>query len=122
MQVEEKGTEALKRAKDNFGKQKGATDFLNWAQKQFKCCEFDNNATKCVVESCYPSKNCTGTRYSDDCKDAFVDFVENNLVVIGAVALAIAFVQVRKSLFQIFKVTEGLKVTQNFKGYFESFT
>ena len=66
------------------------------------------------VKSCYPDEDCNNTKFEDDCKDAFIDFVEANLVVIGAVALAIAFVQVRRS--DCFKFLRLRKV------YLESFT
>ena len=70
---------------------------MDWAQQQFKCCENATSTQKCpkgYVKSCFQDENCNGTRFTKDCKDSFIDFVENNLVVIGAVALAIAFVQV----------------------------
>ena len=87
---------------------------MDWAQQKFKCCEFKNK-TVCI-NSCYADKDCksNSTRYTKDCKDGFTDFVENNLVVIGAVALAIAFVQVRRSVY--FKFLRLRKV------YLESLT
>ena len=69
---------------------------------------------KSGVKSCHPDENCNKTIFKDDCKDAFIDFVEVNLVVIGGVALAIAFVQVRRS--DCFKCLRLRKV------YLESFT
>lgn len=90
---------------------------MNWAQQRFKCCEKVNSTENCPkgeVKSCYKGENCNGTKYTGDCKQGFIDFVENNLVVIGAVALAIAFVQVRGSV--CFKILRSRKV------YLESFT
>lgn len=86
---------------------------MDWAQQKFECCEF--NKTVCI-NSCHSDKDCknNSTRYTKDCKDGFTDFVENNLVVIGAVALAIAFVQVRRSVY--FKFLRLRKV------YLESLT
>ena len=97
---------------------------MDWAQHRFKCCEIKNttavtDADVCQkkddgVKSCHPDKDCSKGIFNDDCKDAFIDFVEANLVVIGAVALAIAFVQVRRS--DCFKFLRLRKV------YLESFT
>ena len=91
---------------------------MDWAQQQFKCCEKVNSTENCPkdgeVKSCYKGENCNGTLYKGDCKQRFIDFVENNLVVIGAVALAIAFVQVRGTV--CFKILRSRKV------YLESFT
>lgn len=100
--VEKKATDALNRAKSNYDKEKGAKAFLNWAQQRFKCCEKVNSTENCPkgeVKSCYKGENCNGTKYTGDCKQGFIDFVENNLVVIGAVALAIAFVQILGIIF-----------------------
>ena len=76
---------------------------MNWAQQQFDCCQNPSsniNSTICSngdVKSCYPDEDCKKKKYTDDCKNGFIDFAKKNLVVIGAVALAIAFVQVRRS-------------------------
>lgn len=96
--VEEKATKGLDRAKDKYKEEPGAKSFLDWAQQKFECCEF--NKTVCI-NSCHSDKDCknNSTRYTKDCKDGFTDFVENNLVVIGAVALAIAFVQILGIIF-----------------------
>ena len=99
----------LENAVTQYGTQDGATKLMDWAQQKFKCCgtvgptDYDilkGNGTTCGtglgVKSCYPDEKCGGTDlYKAGCKTKFVDFVKHNLVVIGGVALAIAFIQVR---------------------------
>lgn len=117
--VEDKATDALDRAvKDYQNKdQPGAKKIMDWAQQRFECCGSSNasnyadfvsvNGTEpadyCKKDSkpvsCHRGDSCNGTIFGEGCKQGFVDFVENNLVVIGAVALGIAFIQLLGIIF-----------------------
>lgn len=86
----------------------GEKKLLDWAQKSFKCCgssgssdypKSTSNNTVCAgtggVPSCYSNGKCTGgTLYTQGCRKGFIDFIKSKLVVIGAVAVGIAFIQV----------------------------
>ena len=87
--------------------QPGAKELLDWAQQKFECCGRNGSAeypsstssndtcTNGGVKSCYSDNTCSGTLFTKGCEASFADFVRHNLAVIGAVALGIAFIQVR---------------------------
>jgi CD63 antigen len=112
-QVEESSKDALKRALDDYmsDDQPGASDLLDWAQQKFACCgndgpedynRYGNNGTcgpNNGVQSCHENNLCTGTLYDSGCHESFAEFIRDNLVVIGVVALAIGFVQLLGIIF-----------------------
>lgn len=77
---------------------------MDWAQPFFKCCGSKDTTYKAhtgngtcpdnTPDTCHPDSNCNKTKYDKSCEAGFIDFVKDNLVVIGAVALAVAFIQV----------------------------
>lgn len=80
---------------------------LDWAQQKFECCGRNGTAeypkssssndtcTTGGVKSCHADNKCSGQLFTKGCEASFIDFVKHNLAVIGAVALGIAFIQVR---------------------------
>lgn len=111
--VEDYASEGLKRAvKDYFNKEEpGAKEFLDWAHDRFDCCGNNgssdfNNATKndtCGldngVRTCHKDNDCAKTLYKVGCKSSFSEFIKKNLVVVGVIALSIAFVQLLGIVF-----------------------
>lgn len=102
--VKDAATEALTRAVDNYKTEEGARKMIDWAQQRFECCgntgaaDYGHNTT--IPISCCKDKvdPCT-TPYADGCADKFEAFIRHNLVVIGAVAIAIAFMQLLGIIF-----------------------
>ena len=108
LKVEDYASDGLKRAVNDFFNEDepGAKELLDWAQKKFDCCGNNgpadfNNATANTtcglnngVNTCHKDSNCSKTLYKDGCKSKFSDFIKKNLVVVGVIALSIAFIQV----------------------------
>lgn len=108
---------ALKKGLSKYHSEKGAKDFFNWLQKDFKCCGIDSsgdwknsnatgNSTAGVPSSCCKTDNSNAdcvkkadNIYTSGCKKSFQDFVNGKLVLIGAIALAIAFIQILGIIF-----------------------
>jgi len=103
----------LKKEIENYNKN-GESLLLNWAQQKLKCCgqngptEYNGhtaNSTEIFcgagqgVASCHDGNKCTGTLYSDGCQDKLVKFVKENMLLIGGVALGIAFIQLLGIVF-----------------------
>lgn len=111
--VEEKATDALKRAVKNYDEtnvEPGAQKLMDWVQQEFSCCGYEdkrpttstntNGTCKAnVVKSCYKDEDCNKEEFKKNCKQSFIDFVEKNLAIIGAVSLAIAFVEILGIIF-----------------------
>jgi len=104
--VKETADKGLKRAIDNYDndKEKGAKDFVDWVQTEFTCCGMDGASDwqTALPASCCDAdvKNCTiTTAHQEGCLLKFEEFVHDNLVVIGAVAIAIAFIQLLGIVF-----------------------
>jgi len=110
--VEETATKALKSAVANYSNsdQPGAKKLLDWAQNKFHCCgvngthfAYKNSTDFCSgskkPKSCHIDESCAKSLYTEDCKQEFIDFVKDNLVVIGGVALGIAFIQLLGIIF-----------------------
>jgi len=102
--VKETADKGLERAIENYETEKGAKDFVNWVQTEFKCCGVDGPASwkGAVPESCCAPdvKNCTvASAEQEGCLVKFEEFVHDNLIVIGAVAIAIAFLQLLGIVF-----------------------
>lgn len=91
---------------------------LNWAQEKFECCGLDGpadydthnstDASFCspkgavkgqAVKTCHPKKDCAETVYAKGCKDQVVDFVKSNMILVGGVAIGIAFIQLLGIVF-----------------------
>ena len=89
----------------------GAQDILDWAQQKFQCC--GNNGTSDYknlkgndscgadkgVKTCHKDKDCNKKLYPDGCKSKFDQFIKKNLVVVGVIALSIAFIQLLGIVF-----------------------
>jgi len=91
-----------------YNKTESTTDLFDKVQQTFDCCGTDN-ATEWakylgpdnVPDSCCKdeSANCgrqysPGSIYTDSCKDALFDFLADNIVVIAAIAIAVALIQI----------------------------
>lgn len=120
---------ALKKGLEKYGKEEGANVFFDWLQQEFKCCGIDGqkdwkpkassnatvapvgNATVAPVASGVPKSCCikdhtkpncvkvSANLYTAGCKKKFEDFVKAKLVLIGAIALGIAFLQILGIIF-----------------------
>ena len=72
---------------------------MDWAQQRFECCgntgpaDYGVNATL-PVTCCKDKADPCLAPYGTGCAEKFEGFIRHNLVVIGAVAIAIAFMQV----------------------------
>lgn len=107
-EVEKVTKDALERAINEYENddQPGAKEMLDWAQHKFECCgregPTDLDSIKGLnvtcgagkgVQSCHAGQKCSGKLYTKGCQVEFADFVKENLVVIGVVALSIGFIQ-----------------------------
>lgn len=105
---------ALKKGVSKYHSEKGAKQFFDWLQSEFKCCGIDGqvdwgNSTSgnsTIPASCCKTDktdaacaNTASNLYTVGCKQKFQDFVKAKLVLIGAVALAIAFLQILGIIF-----------------------
>jgi len=103
--VKETADKGLERAIENYDneKEKGAKDFVDWVQTEFTCCGTNGPSEwQTLPASCCDAdvKNCTiATAHQEGCLLKFEEFVHDNLVVIGAVAIAIAFIQLLGIVF-----------------------
>merc|ERR1711872_698545 len=117
--VVEMADKALKNGLKKYQKEKGAKEFFDWLQQGFDCCGIDGqsdwtgknatisvNGTSALPASCCKTDNTnakcvnkSGNLYIVGCKQKFLDFVKDKLVLIGAVALAIAFLQILGIIF-----------------------
>jgi len=105
---------ALEKAVKQYGEVEGEKKLLDWAQKTFKCCgnagASDFSAQKngtCKgtnqgVASCHEGGKCSGALNKDGCRKGFIDFIKSKLVIIGAVAVGIAFIQLLGIIFACF--------------------
>jgi len=101
--VKKAATDALNRAVEKYPDEKGAKKMIDWAQQRFECCgnqgptDYKNGT---VPASCCKDKvNPCVTPYTEGCAEKFEAFIRHNLVVIGAVAIAIAFMQLLGIIF-----------------------
>jgi len=105
---------ALEKAVKQYGTVEGEKKLLDWAQKTFKCCgnagAADFGTQKNVtcsginqgVASCHVGGKCSGELNADGCRKGFIDFIKSKLVIIGAVAVGIAFIQLLGIIFACF--------------------
>lgn len=91
----------------------GESLLLNWAQQKLECCgrlgpkDYDGHASNSTdfcaagkgVTFCHVGKKCDGKLYEDGCQDKLVKFVKENMLLIGGVALGIAFIQLLGIVF-----------------------
>jgi len=96
----------------NYNKN-GESLLLQWAQQKLKCCgrtgaaDFDTHASNSTdfcgtgkgVKSCHDGDKCDGKLNGDGCQDKLVAFVKQNMILIGGVALGIAFIQLLGIVF-----------------------
>ena len=94
---------------------------MDWAQQEFDCCGSynvtdypDPNSNKAAfnytglcdgggVSSCYSNKTCDGVLYKKGCERALANFLKDNMIIIGAVAFGIAFIEVSCGHTKIFE-------------------
>lgn len=106
---------ALKQAVGDYGTNDGEKKLLDWAQKTFECCGVEGpadfakskNVTLCKgvnkgVPSCHKGGTCAGELRKSGCRKGFIDFIKEKLVIIGAVAVGIAFIQLLGIIFACF--------------------
>ncbi|XP_065655591.1 23 kDa integral membrane protein [Hydra vulgaris] len=89
----------------------GASELLDWAQQKFECCGtkgpsdykgLKTNATCGIgkgVKTCHQNKDCANKLYNEGCQNKFEKFIKKNLIVVGVIALSIAFIQLLGIVF-----------------------
>jgi len=98
----------------NYNKN-GESLLLQWAQQKLECCgqtspkDYDGHASNSTdfcktgvsqgVKSCHKGNECKGKLYTKGCQDKLVKFVQENMILIGGVALGIAFIQLLGIVF-----------------------
>jgi len=96
----------------NYNKN-GESILLQWAQQKLECCgrvgptDYDGHTSNSTdfcgagkgVKSCHKEKDCSKKLYGDGCQDKLVEFVKENMILIGGVALGIAFIQLLGIVF-----------------------
>lgn len=112
--VKDVATKAVNKAIKDYGPQNAATKLMDWAQHKLKCCGSAgpgdytkrNTTASCGagkgVKSCHDDKDCKKKLYSVGCKSKLIDFIKENLVVIGGVAVGVAFIQLLGIIFACF--------------------
>ena len=93
--VETEVDEILQRTVNLYDSDHGSKIFMDWAQKTFECCGNKKGASD--YKGSAPS-SCDGHR-STGCNGSFKDFIKEELLKIGAVAIAIACVQILGIIF-----------------------
>lgn len=110
--VQKIAEEQVTKEVNNYNKN-GESLLLQWAQHKLKCCgrvgpaDYNayNSTTKDYcgkdkgVKTCHENKDCTGKLYGEGCQDKLVTFVKENMILIGGVALGIAFIQLLGIVF-----------------------
>jgi len=92
--VQEEVDGILKRTVSNYYKEAGSKKFMDWAQKTFSCCGNKDGATEYS-----PKKPASCGSYKVGCQKAFSSFAQDKMLIIGAVAIAIACIQVLGIIF-----------------------
>jgi len=124
--VDDVASKAMTRAIKDYGPHNPATKLMDWTQHKFKCCGKDgasdygvNVTSGCPavssgiaqgVPSCHEEKKCSegllkpggGRKPGSGCKDSLINFIKENLVVIGGVAVSVAFIQLLGIIFACF--------------------
>lgn len=92
----------------------GKSLLMSWAQETFECCgnkgpaDYDNHAKNDTsvfcdkgqgVKSCHKGGECSGTLYTEGCQPKIINFVKENMILVGGVALGIAFIQLLGIVF-----------------------
>ncbi|KAJ8944209.1 hypothetical protein NQ318_014571 [Aromia moschata] len=87
-------------------------DIRDSLQRNLKCCgltgtseSFVQNGTGVLISSCCSSDvtTCTASvAYTDNCKDALSDFLQNSFKVIGIVAIVFALVEIVGAIFSFY--------------------
>jgi len=92
----------------------GTSILLNWAQQKLECCgrmgpgDYNNHTSKdpafCAgkdqgVKSCHTGQDCTNKVYPKGCQEKVVTFVKDNMILVGGVAIGIAFIQLLGIVF-----------------------
>lgn len=92
--VQEEVDGILKRTVSNYYKEPGSKKFMDWAQKTFECCGNKDGAAEYS-----PKKPASCSTFKKGCQKAFGDFAQDKLLIIGAVAIAVACIQVLGIIF-----------------------
>jgi len=113
--VDDVASKAMTRAIKDYGPHNPATKLMDWAQHKFECCgkvgasDYAVNVTSgCPgtgqgVPSCHKEKKCSNLpAFQPGCKDELIKFIKENLVVIGGVAVSVAFIQLLGIIFACF--------------------
>lgn len=113
--VKEEASKALGKAEKAYGtaNEVGSVHIMDMLQQKFKCCGANGTAgykgksgnLTCSfpatngVKTCHEGKKCSGKLYKKGCEGAFIDFLKKNMVLIGGVAIGIAFIQLLGIIF-----------------------
>ncbi|XP_056638813.1 CD63 antigen-like isoform X2 [Diorhabda carinulata] len=77
-------------------------ELVDLIQKEFKCCGIKSSSDWTTPpDTCYSNQNSTGTLYTQGCAEAFYEFLENSLKIIGIVILTLSSLEIIGSIFSL---------------------
>lgn len=112
--VKEVAEKALDKAKSKYEESSvnGATKFIDWTQENLECCGVTDyktdwankngtcgNAAVNGFASCHKDKDCKKKLYTTGCVSVLMEFLKNNMVLVGGVAIGIGLIQLLGIVF-----------------------
>jgi len=107
--VEEKASDAITLAVENYYIKPEAKNLMDWAQPLFKCCGsktttylYHTGNSTCddnTPYSCHPDKDCNAANYYRKCESGFIQFIKDNLDLISAFPIVASLVQIPVFLY-----------------------
>ncbi|XP_071103559.1 CD63 antigen-like [Haliotis cracherodii] len=108
-QIESTAVEKMEKAQAQFNTSKDVQDGWKFIQQSFKCCGADNytswheyltkppeSCCKSIGSTACASRsfNSTDAIYTKSCKKGIVDWLKQNVILLGGIGIGLAFVQV----------------------------